>query len=47
MPASGTLSIAIRPEHTRGLLVWITSLAPAAGRFDAEIGEVSITGQAP
>jgi serine/threonine protein kinase len=47
MPASGTLSIAIRPEHTRGLLVWITSLAPAAGRFDAEIGEVSITGEAP
>ena len=47
IPSSGTLTLKIRSERAHGLLVWITSLAPGAGRYDAEIGEVSITGVAP
>jgi serine/threonine protein kinase len=47
IPSSGTLTLATRPVRTHGLLVWITSLATGGGRYDAEIGEVSITGVAP
>jgi eukaryotic-like serine/threonine-protein kinase len=42
----GRASLDLRPVDTKGLLIWITSLAPAGGRFGyaAAIAEVSVSG---
>jgi eukaryotic-like serine/threonine-protein kinase len=40
----GTATIDLRPFTTRGLLIWITQLAPDEGRFAADIGEVAVGG---
>jgi tRNA A-37 threonylcarbamoyl transferase component Bud32 len=44
MGSSGTATIELRPVTARGLLIWITELAPQEGRFAAAVGEVSVSG---
>jgi len=44
--SSGRVSIDLKPVRTPGLLIWITQLAPDAGRFAAEVAEVAVQGPA-
>jgi tRNA A-37 threonylcarbamoyl transferase component Bud32 len=43
----GRATVELQPIDTQGLLIWITVLAPAGGRFGyaASIGEVSVSGK--
>jgi eukaryotic-like serine/threonine-protein kinase len=47
VPPSGRIAIDLAPVRTKGLLIWITSLAPEDGRFAAAVGEVTVLGEAP
>jgi tRNA A-37 threonylcarbamoyl transferase component Bud32 len=46
MPESGRLEIELRPARIPGLMIWITQLAldPDDGRFNAEVGDVTLAG---
>jgi hypothetical protein len=44
--SDGSLTVALRPQHARGVLVWITGLAPDGGRYAASIAEVAVEGTA-
>jgi serine/threonine-protein kinase len=45
--ATGQAVIDLRPVQASGILIWITRLAPDAGRFAATISEVKVFGAAP
>ena len=42
--SDGKVTVDLRPFRTRGLLIWITQLAPDDGRFAAAVGEVGVAG---
>jgi eukaryotic-like serine/threonine-protein kinase len=43
---SGRVKVSLPPTRMRGVMIWITELAPDSGRFAARIGEVTVLGQA-
>ena len=43
---SGNVVVELRPVQEPGILIWITRLAPDAGRFAATISEVKVYGAA-
>jgi hypothetical protein len=44
MGTNGTVTVELRPVTARGILIWITELAPQDGRFAAAVGEVAVRG---
>ncbi|HJP65832.1 MAG TPA: protein kinase [Actinomycetota bacterium] len=45
MTADGHIEVDLRPVRIRGLMIWITELAPdSSGRFAAAVGEVTVSG---
>ena len=43
---NGKATVDVSPQQIRGLMIWITSLAPDQGRFAAAVSEVSVRGPA-